>query len=134
MIEFIKEVITNPTVIIVGAITLIEVVPIKINPWKALFSWIGNIIVGDVKKDVSELKRDFEETKAQDMRWHILNFANSCRQGVKHSHDEWRHALTQIVDYEAYTETKKIHNGVAEEDIKYLRALYQERNKKNDFY
>ena len=133
IIEFVKEFVTSPRVIIVGAITLIEVTPIKVNPWKWLFSWIGNLINGDIRKDLKELKRDFEETKAQDKRWHILNFANNCRNGKMHSREEWNHVISELAEYEEYTERKNITNGVIEENAKYLRELYHERNKKNDF-
>lgn len=130
--EKIIDFITNPGVIL-GAITLVEVAPIKINPWKWLFKWIGDAINGDMRKDLSELKRDFEETKAQDKRWRILEFARSCRNGVKHSREEWKHAISELAEYEQYTEDKHITNGVMEEDAKFLRALYQERLTKNDF-
>ncbi len=130
--EKIIEFVTNPGVI-VGAITLIEVAPIKINPWKWLFKWIGDAINGDMRKDLSELKRDFEETKAQDKRWRILEFARSCRNGAKHTREEWKHAISELAEYEQYTEDKHITNGVMEEDAKFLRALYQERLTKNDF-
>lgn len=131
--ELIKEILTHPTLLLVGAVTLIEIVPIKINPWKTLLHWIGNCINGDLKESLSEMKRDFEETKAQDKRWHILNFANTCRNGVLHSKDEWQHVISELSEYEAYTEKKGITNGVIEEDAKYLRELYRERNMKNDF-
>lgn len=133
MIETIKEFITNPGVIIMGAITLFEVAPIKINPWKSLFKWIGNAIYGDMRKDLAELKRDFEETKAQDKRWRILEFTRSCRNGVRHSREEWKHAISELAEYEQYTEEKGITNGVIEEDSKFLRELYHERLAKNDF-
>lgn len=131
--DILKEIVTHPTIVLIGAFTLVEIVPIKINPWKSLFKWVGNCINGDLQKDVSELKRDFEETKAQDKRWHILNFANSCRNGKLHSKDEWQHVMSELSEYENYTDKKGITNGVIEEDAKYLRELYQERNKKNDF-
>lgn len=134
MTQFFKELLTHPTFILFGAFTLIEIVPIKVNPWKALFKWIGNCIIGDIKDDLAELKRDFEETKAQDKRWHILNFSNSCRNGKLHSKDEWRHLMSELREYEEYTEKKHINNGVIEEDAKYLRELYHERNMKNDFF
>ena len=38
--ELIKEILTHPTLLLVGAVTVIEIVPIKINPWKTLFHWI----------------------------------------------------------------------------------------------
>lgn len=131
--EYVKEIATNPSVVLLGAVTVIEIVPIKLNPWKWLFSWIGNAINGDIRKDLAELKRDFEETKAQDKRWNILNFANSCRNGKLHSHEEWNHAIAELAEYEAYTERKDITNGVIEEESKYLRELYHERCIKNDF-
>lgn len=133
LLEYIKDFLTSPSVIILGAITLIEVTPIKINPWKYLFSWVGNLINGDMRRDLAELKRDFEETKAQDKRWHILNFARSCRQGERHTKEEWNHAISELKEYESYTEEKQIINGVIEENAKYLRELYHERLKKNDF-
>ena len=128
--KLIEEILTHPSIILVGVVTLVEIVPIKINPWKTLFQWIGNCITGELKSNLSEMKKDFEETKAQDKRWHILNFANTCRNGVLHSKDEWQHVISELGEY---TEKKGITNGVIEEDAKYLRELYHERNMKNDF-
>lgn len=140
ILDYLKDIFTNPTVIIFGAITLFEIVPIKINPWSTLFRWIGRAINGELKEqlsdlrsDVSELKSDFEIKKAEDMRWEILEFANTCRIGNEHSKDEWRHIMNQVSEYEEYTERKGITNGVIEEDTRFLRELYHERNLRNDF-
>lgn len=140
IVDYLKDMFTNPTVIIFGAITLFEIVPIKINPWSTLFRWIGKAINGELKEqlsdlssDVSELKSDFEMKKAEDMRWEILEFANTCRIGNEHSKDEWRHVMNQVSEYEEYTERKGITNGVIEEDTRFLRELYHERNLRNDF-
>lgn len=132
-LEALQEFVTHPGFVVLGAVTLFEIAPIKINPWKWLFKWLGRAINGDIREDLTELKRDFEETKAQDKRWHILNFANSCRNGKQHSKDEWQHVMSELREYEAYTERKHIVNGVISEDAKYLRELYHERNIKNDF-
>lgn len=140
ILDYLKDIFTNPTVIIFGAITLFEIVPIKINPWSTLFRWIGKAINGELKEqlsdlssDVLELKSDFEMKKAEDMRWEILEFANTCRIGNEHSKDEWRHVMNQVSEYEEYTERKGITNGVIEEDTRFLRELYHERNVRNDF-
>lgn len=130
--EFFTQLFSNP-IAIVGAITLIQIAPIKIDPWSWILRWIGNKINGDIRKDLAEFKRDFEQTKANDMRWNILNFANSCRRHEEHGKDEWRHVMAQIHEYEEYTKEKHITNGVIEEDTKFLRELYHERNIKNDF-
>lgn len=129
LLEFLNGILSNPSLVLLAGFTLVELSPIKINPWK----WFGDLLFGEFRKELSELKRDFEETKADDMRWNILNFANSCRRHEEHSKDEWRHVMSQIRYYEEYTEKKNIQNGVIDEDAKYLRELYHERNVKNDF-
>lgn len=139
-IEFIRSIFESPTIILFGAITLIEVAPIKINPWRSLLKWVGKAINGDlqaqiaeIKTEVKELKEDCELKNADDMRWEILNFVNTCRRGTEHSKDEWRHVMAQLAKYEDYTERKGISNGVIEEDSRYLRELYHKHNTKNDF-
>lgn len=133
LIDYLKDFATSPSVIIFGAITIFEIVPIKINPWSSLLRWIGKAINGDLREELMELKTDFEKKKAEDMRWEILNFANTCRRGTNHSKDEWRHVMDQLAEYEEYTKKKGITNGVIDEDAHFLRELYHERNLKNDF-
>lgn len=123
----------NPGLSFIFSASVIQLSPIKINPWTFIFGKIGSWIIGDLKKDLLELKRDFEETKAQDKRWHILNFADSCRRNERHTKEEWEHAIAELAEYENYTERKGITNGVIEETAKYLRGLYHERIIKNDF-
>lgn len=133
LLETLREIITNPYVDCFLAMTLIEIVPIKLNPWSAILGWIGKRTTGNLQEVVAELKRDFEDYRANSMRWDILDFANSCRNGRQHSKDEWRHVLEQLKFYEEYVEAHDIQNGVFEADAEYLRELYQERNQKNDF-
>ena len=133
VLESLKDFLSSPAVIFFGAITVIEFVPIKVNPWKTILRWLSNVLVGEMRSDLNAFKRDFEQTKAQDKRWRILDFANSCRNGRLHSKDEWQHVISEISEYEDYTDKKHIVNGVIEEDAKYLRELYRDRNMKNDF-
>lgn len=138
--ELLHSIVTEPFVIIFGVLSLVEIAPIKVNPWSKVLKWIGDMInhntqveLAKISKEVSDLKKDFEDKKANDMRWDILNFTNSCRRGNSHSKDEWWHCMGQIKEYEKYTEEKGISNGVIDEDAQYLRELYHERNLKNDF-
>ena len=121
--------------------TLVEIAPIKINPWKTLFKYIGKVAnsemntkMDDMQDDLKRLKRDFELKCANDKRWDILDFANACRHGRRHDKEEWEHVIDQLKEYETYVEEYEIANGVIEEDTKYLRGLYQERLEKNDFF
>lgn len=119
--------------ILVGLSVIVEVVPIKVNPWSRLFHWVGNVMLGEFKSEMLTFKREQEEKNANDMRWAIINFANSCRRGELHSKDAWRHVLNQISEYEEFTEKKGIINGVVDAESEYLHQLYKERCTKNDF-
>ena len=121
-------------------LTLIEVTPIKINPWSGLLQWIGRKVNADLydavkglTNDVEKLKKDFEVKNANDLRWSILGFANSCRRGDRHSREEWKHTVDQMAFYEDYVDKHDITNGVIKEDTKYLRELYHKISVENDF-
>lgn len=135
--EFLKEMYKfatdNSTLVLLGAVTMVEIVPIKINPWSLLFKWIGNALNGDLKEELTNLKKDFEDSKVGTMRWNILNFARSCRMGEDHSEEEWNYVIAQLKQYETFCEEKHIENGVIEETAIYIRQLYHKRLHKNDF-
>lgn len=138
--QIIDYICDNPGFVLISSITLIQISPIKINPWSALLNLIRTFLIGDlsdnlndVRDDVVDLKKDFEDEKISSKRWSILNYANSCRHGVRHTRDEWYHAIDQLREYEKYVEEHNIENGVIEEEAKYLRKLYAERCENNDF-
>ena len=120
-------------VVVFLALTLVEITPIKINPWTGLLHWIGKKINADLCSDLEKLKKDFEIKNANDLRWSILGFANSCRRGDRHSREEWEHAVDQMAFYEDYVKEHDIINGVITEDTRYLRELYHKISVENDF-
>lgn len=120
---------SDPYLIIFGTITLIEVAPLKIHPWK----WLGNLVFGDIRKEITELRQELTETKVQNWRWNVLDFANSCKNNRRHSLDEWKHTISQLAEYEDYIERNGIANGVFEEDARYLREEYHKHCQQNDF-
>jgi len=126
--------------IIFLVLTLVEITPVKVNPWSRLLRWAGKSLNGDLRKEleslkneVKVLKRDFEEKNAHDKRWSILDFANSCHNGRKHTKEEWEHVLNQLIFYEEYVEKNEIPNAVIEEETRYLRELYRELMAQNEF-
>ena len=136
LVNFAKETITNPAVLLFGTITIVEVVPIKLNPWR----WIGRAINGEllkklekVEQDVATIKKDQEEDNAENMRSRILSFAASCRRHEHHDAEEWNNIIAAIKKYETYVKERKIDNGVIEENSAFLRELYHERLVNNDF-
>lgn len=74
-----------------------------------------------------------DENEKDRIRWEILDFANSCRNGRRHSKEEFVHVIELKEKYERLLEKSGDSNGVFEEDFKYIEKLYAERLEKNDF-
>ena len=121
--------------------TFIEITPrIKWNPWTSLVKWIGKLINGDLVKKidsinqkVEKLQNDRYEDEKDRIRWEILDFANSCRNGRNHTKDEYDHIITLNTKYKQLLHLTQDENGVFEEEYKYIQKLYGERLIKNDF-
>ena len=133
--------------LLLGLSIFIQITPIKINPWSRLFKWIGTVINSDVKKDIEELNKTTQELKSvtesleknvmenekDRIRWEILDFANSCRNNIRHTKDEFQHIVDlndKYIDLLVKTEDK---NGVFEAEYEYIKKIYKERQEKNDF-
>ena len=129
---------------------LIQIVPIKINPWSALFKWISKIITGDAcskidglmekvnKIDglldkVDKIEADVKTNEKDRIRWEVLDFANSCRNNRKHTRDEYQHIIALNDKYKELLAQTGDTNGVFEAEYEYIKKLYAERLEKNDF-
>lgn len=128
-----KFIVNNPLFTLIGAVTIIQIAPIKIDPWKWLVRLIKNAIVGDLEKEIKDLSKDVLDEKVNTKRWNVLDFANSCRQGRRHTKEEWEHCISELTWYDDYCERHEIPNGVMIECGKYLRNQYHEHLIKNDF-
>ena len=89
--------------------TVIQLTPIKINPWSWLGRTIGRAINGEVLTQVRELKEDLndhkeksEERHATLCRAHILRFGDEILHGVLHSKEHYDNVLIDIDSYEEY--------------------------------
>lgn len=118
----------------------IQVSPIKINPWTALFRWLGTVIGGENGKKidglinkVDEIESNVTENEKDRIRWEILDFANSCRNNRKHTRDEFQHIITLNDKYRRLLEKTDDKNGVFEVEMEYIKDQYAERLKNNDF-
>lgn len=125
----------------------IQITPIKINPWSKLFKWIGGLITaesdkkinalikttGEMEKKITNLQTNMNENEKDRIRWEILDFANSCRNGRRHTKDEFQHIITLNDKYKNLLAITGDKNGVFEMEYEYIKKLYAERQEKNDF-
>jgi len=127
------------TIVIIVSI-FIQITPVKINPWSALFKWIGKTITGNAcsKIDglidkVEKIEKDVKTNEKDRIRWEILDFANSCRNNRKHTRDEFQHIVALNDKYKRLLQETNDTNGVFEVEYNYIQDLYAERLEKNDF-
>lgn len=113
-------------------LSLVQIAPIKINPWDTILGWIGSKINAGVKKQLDAVsqqsnvqKEEFREFWIDYQREAILRFSRECSQDMSHSREEWNHILDIIKRYETFCSKHEIANGVIEENSSYLRDLHK---------
>ena len=99
----------HPEIAILGAITLIQIAPIKIDPWTALGKAFKKLLVGDIEKKldnltakVDTLEAQFDEEKALRARTHIIRFADELYNGKHHEKEYFDNILDDISMYDKY--------------------------------
>ena len=111
----------------------IQITPIKINPWSAILKWISKVVTGDACSKIDDLIKQVDENEKDRIRWEVLAVANSCRNGRKHTRDEFQHIVALNDKYKKLLAKTKDKNGVFDLEYNYIQELYAERLEKNDF-
>lgn len=129
-------------------LTLVQITPIKINPWSAIARAIGRAINGDVMKSLDEVKveqkasrsrldehiRMDDERNADQHRARILRFNNELVRDIPHTKEEFIDVLADIDSYERYCRDHEDYkNNRAVHAIANIERVYDERLKKHDF-
>ena len=115
--------------------TLVQLAPIKVNPW----SWVAKAIGRAMGIEAIETKLDKHITMddrrtADGHRARILHFNNELLRNIGHTKEEFIEALTEIDAYEKYCDKHPEYpNNRAVLAIENIREVYKERLKKHDF-
>lgn len=116
------------TILVILLLSVVEICPIKINPW----SWIGGLIgkllgVKSVSDKVDALEKKVDENQATTMRVRILRFENELQEERIHSKDSWDQVMDDITRYEEYTEKHpKFKNNITVASINHIKNKYGE--------
>ena len=129
-------------------LTLIQITPIKIDPWSAIARAIGRAFNGDVMKALDEVKaeqkasrsrldehiRMDDERNADQHRARILRFNNELVRDIPHTKEEFIDILADIDSYERYCKDHVDYkNNRAVHAIANIERVYDERLQKHDF-
>lgn len=130
-------------------LTLIQIAPIKANPWSAIARGLGKAINAEVLKGLDEVRETQRETQAQlakrievedernadSQRERILRFNVELMRNIKHTREDFIEILTVIDSYEQYCrEHENYKNNRAVHAVRNIGRVYDDRLAKNDFY
>lgn len=128
--------------------SLIEISPVKINPWKTIARWFGRAINGDILDEINKMKSQIQDidTRTNNMqdearerdavscRTRILRFGDELLHDIHHSKEHFDQILIDINEYEIYCDTHpNFKNNQAVMTIKHIKAIYAECMKDRDF-
>ena len=111
--------------------SLIQISPLKLNPWDRVFGWFGKKLNGETQRQLKELQKQVSDIWINAHRQTILTFARECRADMHHDAEEWNHILSVADEYEVYCQKNIVSNGVVKADTKYIRDLYQELSREH---
>lgn len=136
----ISEIIRDLVAISAAFGLVIEVSPIKINPLSVVFAWIGKKLNADtvakfeaLSKQIDSLSERTAKKEIDDLRWNILNFANTCRNHVRHTKEEFNHVIAAHDEYETILKQMGKTNGQIDMDFKFIMDVYYDCLKNNSF-
>lgn len=144
----IKEILYGSGGALVLIMSLLQVSKININPWTAIFGWIGKQLNQEVlakvavlekrmdtmQTDVDTIRDEGRERHAKDCRVRILRFADEIYLGTNHSQEHYKQILGDITQYENYCDTHdKFENQIAVAAIRQIKESYDKHIRNHDF-
>lgn len=137
----IEEIISYGGGTLLFLMTIIQIAPVKINPWSAIAKTVGKAINADVLRELDTVKKDLadhvkanEARNADEHRARILRFNNELLRDISHTKEEFIDILADIDFYERYCRDHKDYkNNRAVHAIANISRSYDERLRRHDF-
>lgn len=137
----IEEIISYGGGTLLFLMTIIQIAPVKINPWSAIAKAVGKAINADVLRELDTVKKDLadhvkanEARNADEHRARILRFNNELLRDIPHTKEEFIDVLADIDFYERYCRDHKDYkNNRAVHAIANISRSYDERLRRHDF-
>jgi len=140
LLELLRTYATDVIAVLAVFSIVIEVTPVKINPWTYILKGVGNRMNADIIKRLDKVEKQLEEqddkidnNEKDRIKYEILDFARSCRKKERHTKEEFDHILEQYDKYEVILAKLEQPNGKVTHAMKYISSVYMETNEQNDF-
>lgn len=123
--------------------TMVEIIPLRINPWTWLGKRIGKAINGEVvekvdrlSREVDQMKADAEKREADQCRVRILRFNDELvhSKEIRHTKEHFEQTLNDVAIYEAYCAGHAHYkNHIADDAIRRIKKVYQKCGDNDSF-
>lgn len=100
----------------------IQISPIEVNP----ISWIGSMFMQNTNYKIDELERTIDSNEIENLRRSILEFANSCQNGIEHSQEQFNQVFKDNEKYHCLLKKHNMTNGRVDSDFEYIKGIYRE--------
>lgn len=108
-------------------LSLIQISPVKVNPWSAIARAVGRAMNGEITDRL-------DRTDAQNARYRILRFDDEIRHDVRHTFEHFNQIIEDIDAYEQYCEAHKEYpNNKAKSAIRNIKEIYEKCRNENTF-
>ena len=122
-----NEIITSGGGVLLILLTIIQLAPIKVNPWSKIARAIGRAMNVEIMDKLNE-------SEATDARYRILRFDDEIRHHVKHTEEHFNQIMDDIDEYERYCSTHPNYkNSKAVLAIENTRRTYERCRRENSF-
>ena len=119
---------------------VVEVAPIKINPWTKLLRAVGNRMnadilsrLKDVEVQLAQQDAKIDNNEKDRIRYEILDFARACRKHEKHTKEEFDHIFEQYDKYEVILSKLEQPNGKVTQAMHFISEVFQDILAQDDF-
>lgn len=144
----IKEILYGGSGALVLIMSFLQISKININPWTAIFGWIGKQLnhevlskvaglekrMNKIQADVDTIRDEGRERHAKDCRVRILRFADEIYLGTNHSQEHYKQVLGDITAYEKYCDDhEEFENQIAVSAIWQIKEAYDRHTRQRDF-
>jgi hypothetical protein len=125
----------------VAGASLLQISPIRIDPWTWLGKRLGRALNGEVldkleklENRMDKMERQGEQDKMASARIRILRFGDECTRGLSHSEEHFNQVLDDITAYERYCNAHpEYKNAKAVLTIARIKEIYTARLENGDF-
>lgn len=122
-----KEFVETGGSVLLIVLTLVQVAPIRINPWSAIARTIGKALNADLNE-----KMDANEAKTA--RYRILRFDDEIRHKMRHSKEHFDQIIEDVDTYERYCQDHpRFPNGKAVSATDSVKRTYEKCKDENSF-